>query len=228
MKRHIVWLMACGVLAGCASEPSPIDAPPAPTANHQDNEHSAEAAGGAVGGSAGGSGDSSARSSADAPAVFHFKSGTLEIGDFDPYTLGDDIFDPCTEISPEEFAAAGFDNVEPIPEEYAGLARGLSACSFTVHSDLPGEGFGNNNANRKFVEEQISLLTRYSSDSLPDIYVYGPKNGIGTHCYAQIDTTRGGIVSEASGLDGSNSQDRTCEAAIENLEALYTANSSGN
>ena len=220
MKRHIAWLMACGVLAGCASEPSPIDAPPAPTASNQANEHSTEAAGGAIGGSAG--------DSADAPAAFHFKSGTLEIGDFDPYTLGDDIFDPCTEISPEEFAAAGFDNVEPIPEEYAGLARGLSACSFTVHSDLPGEGFGNNNANRKFVEEQISLLTRYSSDSLPDIYVYGPKNGIGTHCYAQIDTTRGGIVSEASGLDGSNSQDRTCEAAIENLEALYTANSSGN
>ena len=27
MKRHIAWLMACGVLAGCTSEPSPIDAP---------------------------------------------------------------------------------------------------------------------------------------------------------------------------------------------------------
>ncbi|WP_293829541.1 DUF3558 family protein [uncultured Corynebacterium sp.] len=218
MKRHIAWLMACGVLAGCASEPSPIDAPPAPTASDQDNEHSAEAAGGAIGGSAG--------DSADAPAAFHFKSGTLEIGDFDPYTLGDDIFDPCTEISPEEFAAAGFDNVEPIPEEYAGLARGLSACNFTKHSDLPGEGFGNNNASQKFVEEQTSILKQYSSDLLPDVFVYGPKNGIGTHCYAQIDTTRGGIVSEASGLDGYNSQDRTCEVAIENLDALFAANRS--
>ena len=213
MKRHIAWLMACGVLAGCASEPSPIDAPPAPTANNQANEHSAE--------SAGDSGDSSV----DAPAAFHFKSGTLEIGDFDPHALGDDIFDPCTEISPEEFAAAGFDDVEPIPEEYAGLARGLSACSFSKHGDLPGEGFGNNNANQQAVGEQISFLKQYSSDLLPDVFVYGPKTGIGTHCYAQIDTTRGGIVSEASGLDGHNRQDRTCEAAIQNLEALYTANS---
>lgn len=216
MKRHIAWLMACGVLAGCTSEPSPIDAPASPTTS-ANNEHSAEAAGGAI--------DGSADSSADAPAAFHFKSGTLEIGNFDPYTLGDDIFDPCTEITPEEFAAAGFDNVEPIPEEYAGLARGLSACSFSKHGDLPGEGFGNNNANQQAVGEQISFLKQYSSDLLPDVFVFGPKTGIGTHCYAQIDTTRGGIVSEASGLDGHNRQDRTCEAAIQNLEALYTANS---
>lgn len=212
MKRHIVWLMACGVLAGCASEPSPIDAPPAPTANQTTAESTSHS--------------TDSQDSAEAPAAFHFESGTLEIGDFDPYTLGDDIFDPCTEISPEEFAAAGFHNVEPIPEEYAGLARGLSACNFTKHSDLPGEGFGNNNASQKLVKEQTSILKQYSSDLLPDVFVYGPKNGIGTHCYAQIDTTRGGIVSEASGLDGYNSQDRTCEVAIENLDALFAANRS--
>ena len=34
----------------------------------------------------------------EAPA-FHFASGTLELGDFDPATLGDDLFDPCTELS---------------------------------------------------------------------------------------------------------------------------------
>lgn len=212
MKRHIAWLMACGVLAGCASEPSPIDAPASPTPSQNTTKPTSHR--------------TDAQGSAEAPVAFHFESGTLEIGDFDPYTLGDDIFDPCTEISPEEFAAASFDNVEPIPEEYAGLARGLSACNFTKHSDLPGEGFGNNNASQKLVKEQTSILKQYSSDLLPDVFVYGPKNGIGTHCYAQIDTTRGGIVSEASGLDGYNSQDRTCEVAIENLDALFAANRS--
>ena len=212
MKRHIAWLMACGVLAGGASEPSPIDAPASPTPSQNTTKPTSHR--------------TDAQGSAEAPVAFHFESGTLEIGDFDPYTLGDDIFDPCTEISPEEFAAASFDNVEPIPEEYAGLARGLSACNFTKHSDLPGEGFGNNNASQKLVKEQTSILKQYSSDLLPDVFVYGPKNGIGTHCYAQIDTTRGGIVSEASGLDGYNSQDRTCEVAIENLDALFAANRS--
>lgn len=209
MKRHIAWLVACGVLAGCASEPLPIDAPASPTPSQNTTEPISHGA--------------DSPDSAETPTAFHFESGTLEIGDFDPYTLGDDIFDPCTEISPEEFAAAGFHNVEPIPEEYAGLARGLNACSFTKHSDLPGEGFGNNNANQNTVGEQVAFLEQYSSELLPEIFVYGPKNGIGTHCYAQIDTPRGGIVSEISGLDGYNDQDRTCQAAIENLEALYTA-----
>lgn len=219
MKRHIAWLMACGVLAGCASEPSPIDAPPAPTANNQANEHSAESAGGA----AGGSGDSSAGSSADAPAAFHFKSGTLEIGDFDPYTLGDDIFDPCTEISPEEFAAAGFDNVEPIPEEYAGLARGLSACEVWDEGKFQ-VGFMNNNANRRSIEE-IGNLLEHRSDRLPMLYTHGPRNGTGPDCFAQIDTQRGGIIAAVPGFEGYDSQDETCAKAIAALEAVAEASS---
>lgn len=221
MKRHIVWLMACGVLAGCASEPSPIDAPPAPTASHQANEHSAESAGGAVGGSAGGSEDSSV----DAPAAFHFKSGTLEIGDFDPYALGDDIFDPCTEISPEEFAAAGFDNVEIFPEEYSGLLQGLKVCDVAKHNDVASEAFGNNNANRAYIEDQIPLLPQYKSSILPEIFVFGPKNGEGTHCYAQVDTVRGGLVSQVTGLESQQSLERACEVAIRNLETIFLTHS---
>ena len=59
--------------------------------------------------------------------AFHFASGTLELGDFDPATLGDDLFDPCTEISAEEYAAAGMTGVEPEPviaESSNGLAEG--------------------------------------------------------------------------------------------------------
>ena len=220
MKRHIAWLMACGVLAGCASEPSPIDAPPAPTANNQANEHSAESAGDAIDGSAGSSEDSSVV----APAAFHFKSGTLEIGDFDPYALGDDIFDPCTEISPEEFAAAGFDNVAPIPEEYAGLAKGLKLCHFSNNPQLPAEGFAQNNASRGEVEKQVTLLPGYESVLLPQIFVYGPVSDFGAHCYAQLDTVRGGLVSLASGWNEETSQDAICHAAVQNLEKLYRAN----
>lgn len=215
MKRHIAWLVACGVLAGCASEPSPIDAPPAPTANNHANEHSAE--------SAGGSGTPS--DSETAPAAFHFKSGTLEIGDFDPYALGDDIFDPCTEISPEEFAAAGFDNVEIFPEEYSGLLQGLKVCDVAKHNDVASEAFGNNNANRAYIKDQIPLLPQYKSSILPEIFVFGPKNGVGTHCYAQVDTVRGGLVSQVTGLGNQQSLERACEVAIRNLETIFLTHS---
>ena len=206
MKRHIAWLMACGVLAGCASEPSPIDAPPAPTASSASDTESAS------------------HDSVDAPAAFHFKSGTLEIGDFDPYTLGDDIFDPCTEISPEEFAAAGFDNVEPIPEEYAGLARGLSACEIHDSNGQFQVGFMNNNANKENIEEAGNLLS-YGSALLPTLYTHGPVSGTGTDCFAQVDTVQGGIIAAVPGFEGYDRQEDTCGEAIASLEALAAASS---
>lgn len=219
MKRHIAWLVACGVLAGCASEPSPIDAPPAPTANNHANEHSAESAGVAIDRSA----SSSEDSSVDTPAAFHFKSGTLEIGDFDPYALGDDIFDPCTEISPEEFAAAGFHNVEPIPEEYAGLARGLSACEVWEEEKFQ-VGFMNNNANHRSIEE-IGNLLEHKSDRLPTLYTHGSRNGTGPDCFAQVDTQRGGIIAAVPGFEGYDSLEDTCAKAIAALESLAEASS---
>ncbi|MBA5243314.1 DUF3558 family protein [Corynebacterium haemomassiliense] len=219
MKRHIAWLMACGVLAGCASEPSPIDAPPAPTASNQANEHSAEVAGSEVGDS----GDSSVESSADAPAAFHFKSGTLEIGDFDPYTLGDDIFDPCTEISPEEFAAAGFHNVEPIPEEYAGLTRGLSACEIKDERGRIELSLMNNNADRQYIEDSTGLIEIANSKSLPEAFAYGPRGGVGDDCYVQLDTHRGGIVVIAPGSLDQNLQEQNCVKAFQALEEIFSA-----
>ncbi|WP_168160580.1 DUF3558 family protein [Corynebacterium sp. HMSC05H05] len=219
MKRHIVWLMACGVLAGCASEPSPIDAPPAPTANNQANEHSAESAGGAVGGSSG----SSADSSADAPAAFHFKSGTLEIGDFDPFALGDDIFDPCTEISHEEFAAAGFHNVEPIPEEYRGLNPDVNACSFGTESQHYALSIAATNANREVVEQTKPIDSAIRSQTLPPIYVYGTGLPDDTDCFAQIDTARGGLSISVTRPPGLGTFEDSCEFAISTFESLFFA-----
>lgn len=219
MKRHVAWLMACGVLAGCTSEPSPIDAPPAPTASNQANEHSAEAAGGAVGGEVGGS----AGGSVDAPTAFHFKSGTLEIGDFDPYTLGDDIFDPCTEISPEEFAAAGFDNVEPIPEEYAGLARGLSTCEILDSRGRPIADISNSPANREVIEEKAAVFRDHTSRLLPTLFTYDFEDPNSTGCFAQVDTTRGGLSVGVPGLPGRDERSETCDRAIRIIEELHNS-----
>ncbi|MBA1837480.1 DUF3558 family protein [Corynebacterium sp. zg-913] len=221
MKRHVAWLLSCGLLVGCASTPPPIDEPSAhPHTTTPTAQPGSAAAAAADSTSAGG-----ASTSSTTPAAFHFKSGTLEIGDFDPYALGDNLFDPCTEISPEEFAAAGFENVEPIPEEYAGLARGIKVCDVSKHDDVPSEGFSNNNANQKIIESQTSLITNFRSERVPEIFVFGPKSGHSSSCYAQLDTPRGGIVSQVAGWDGVHSQERTCEIAVRNLEELLLTHS---
>lgn len=205
MKRNITGLLVgCGLLAGC-SGPSLIDdhRSPSPTPTTAET-------------TPGGGGTDA--------AAFVFDSGVLEIGDFDPYTLGDNIFDPCTEISPEEFAAAGFDNVEPMPEEYRGLARGLSVCDFSKHPEVPSEGFSNNNASRKEIEAETTIR-RNVSEILPSLFTYGTNSANTQHCYAQLDTTRGGINSAVAGLTGYIDEETTCRVAIENIEKLYLAHS---
>ena len=214
MKRHVAWLLSCGLLVGCASTPPPIDEPSArPHSTPPTTQPGSAAAADST--SAGGDSPNSTT-----PAAFHFKSGTLEIGDFDPYALGDNLFDPCTEISPEEFAAAGFENVEPIPEEYAGLARGIKACSFTAHPQVESELLGNNNAPRSILSERVKILTQYKSEVLPDIFVYKPPGDMDLSCYAQIDTMRGGIVTSAGIVEKHSSSPDVCAIAVSNLEML--------
>lgn len=150
-----------------------------------------------------------------------FESGALEIGDFDPYSLGDDLFDPCAEISPAEFAAAGFENVEPIAEELKGLNPGISACFFTKHPEILTEALNNNNAARPQIEQQVVILDQYHSEMLPTMFVYGPKSGEGVDCFAQVDTKRGGLVAMVGGLSLYSDQSENCSVAIENLETLY-------
>lgn len=209
MKRHIAWLLSCGILVGCGATPPPIDEPSAPTpAQNQNDSDPAPST-------------SSPSDAAHAPAAFHFKSGVLEIGDFDPYTLGDNIFDPCTEISPEEFAAAGFDNVEPLPEEYAGLAKGLSACEARNEEGLIELSFMNNDADRHFIEETTHLIDLEDLRSALGAFAYGPQGDGGSDCYVQIDTHRGGFVAVAPGLPGLDNQYTNCVKALRSLEALF-------
>lgn len=158
---------------------------------------------------------------AEAPQAFVFESGVLEIGDFDPFTLGDDLFDPCTEITPEEFAAAGFGEIEYVDEELRGLERGLSTCYFSRHPELMVEAIGNNNASRTEIEAQGTVLSEFRSDRIPTLFVHGPTTGTDSACFAQVDTVRGGLVATAGGLQAKPDQDHYCRAAIENLELLF-------
>lgn len=216
MKRHVAWLLSCGLLVGCASTPPPIDEPSArPHSTPPTTQPGSAAAADST--SAGG-----ASTSSTTRAAFHFKSGTLEIGDFDPYALGDNLFDPCTEISPEEFAAAGFENVEPIPEEYAGLARGLSACEIRNAGDLPIADIASNTADRALIGAKADIFSEYTSHVLPTLFTYDFADPSSTSCFAQVDTVRGGLSIGVAGLPGRDTRRSTCGLAIQLMERLFS------
>lgn len=161
-------------------------------------------------------------SATTAPQAFVFESGVLEIGDFDPYTLGDNIFDPCTEITPEEFAAAGFDRVEPLPEEYAGLARGSSACEVIDSEGFIIGTFLNNNADKATVKAQANVR---DSVAEPAIFYYQPANTLSAGCFAQIDTVRGGLSVSVVKRPHSGDSGEACDTAVAMLHKLLIRHS---
>lgn len=165
----------------------------------------------------------------EAPQAFVFESGTLEIGDFDPEALGDDLFDPCTEISAAEFAAAGFENVEPMPEEYTGLAHGMSVCHSWDLANGHSFTFMNTEANRATLESTPGgLLPESSSGILPSMYTYSSST-TGEHgCAVQVDTERGGFVVIATQAGQTFATPNSCSAAAAAMENIYMSTSVNN
>ena len=160
--------------------------------------------------------------------AFVFESGVLEIGDFDPYTIGDDIFDPCTEITQEEFAAAGFEDVEPLPKEYSDISGGLKMCSLRSNNGADSVTISNNNSSRSVIEDAYGTEEERQSMILPEMYIFSPRLGVSTGCFAQVDTVRGALTIIAAGIELSGSRESNCEKAQKALENLFAAHSSGN
>ena len=175
-----------------------------------------------------GIGKAARKSGADQPAAddaaprgFEFASGFLEFGDFDPYTLGDDIFNPCTEITEEEFAAAGFDNKRGQTEPNA-LNRGMTSCYFGERRpDGVTRGFSNGTLNRNIANERNLVLDPHPSELLPEMYVLRPRGDNEGICFTQIDTKRGGFGTQAGGSPIRISTNEACSMAIADLESLY-------
>lgn len=168
--------------------------------------------------------DSNTSASADdaTPRGFQFESGFLEFGEFDPYTLGDDIFNPCTEITEEEFAAAGFEQMHYEARNGESLNEGISVCSFGgIDADRVAVGFSNGNLDKALADEGDLVLTDYSSELLPELYVVKPRSGRQSICYTQVDTVRGGFGSQVVDLSSQADQERVCERAISVFEQLF-------
>ena len=155
--------------------------------------------------------------------AFHFASGTLELGEFDPATLGDDLFDPCTEISAEEFAAAGMTGVEPLKSGNA-AENGAKGCM--ANPVLPGtfRTVIANPASQEVLskEENRRVSSDYDS-AVPGLFVHWIESDAGKSCFAQVDTVRGGMAMWVSISSRRKTNDDPCALATESLEALYQA-----
>lgn len=158
--------------------------------------------------------------------AFHFESGTLELGDFDPQTLGDDLFDPCTEISEEEFAAAGITGVENEPaieRASGGVAKGCASHSpdhGVTRSIISTTNNADTAANAGGYEVQ------YVESAVDGSYLLTNPDLDPNSCFAQVDTDRGALSIGIS-LSGIG-KDRfdACSIALEGLESLFGSSQS--
>lgn len=153
---------------------------------------------------------------AGSPRAFVFESGVLEFGDFDPYALGDDLFDPCTEITEAEYAEAGF---ERLPElDLKRSYNELSFCQVQSSSDAVTAGFSNGSLNGQMLRESGVVYDKYGSELVPEMVVFGPDHGREGDCYTQIDTVRGGVGVSVGSSPNRMSQDEICKIAISMTE----------
>ena len=157
------------------------------------------------------------------PRGFVFDSGFLEFGDFDPYALGDDLFNPCTEITLEEYAAAGFPGVDVTDEGRS--FHGLNACPIPSTDDQRERAisptFDNGNTTREMIEMQGLLLPQYTSELIPELFAFAATNHDPSVCFTQIDTVRGGFGASAGGLEQQVTQGEMCELSIRIVEQLF-------
>lgn len=200
-------LVAGGLLVGCASTEPGVE--PASDSNQAGDAPRQDEP------------DLPATADRSSPRGFQFESGFLEFGEFEPYKLGDDIFNPCTEITEQEFAAAGFEQMAYDDGEDA-LSRGAASCHFGgMGSDRILKGFANGNVSRAIAEERGLVLSGYQSQVIPELYVLPAKSGDQSKCYAQVDTTRGALVAEVGDFFHKKSHHEVCSLAIVMLEEMF-------
>uniref|UniRef100_UPI003736195D DUF3558 family protein n=1 Tax=Corynebacterium sp. TaxID=1720 RepID=UPI003736195D len=151
--------------------------------------------------------------------AFHFESGTLELGPFDPFEVYPDVFDPCQEISDEEFAKVGFktDGVTYPQHEGTNLGchlhpiEGTSQfATFVTGNIVPGER----------IFEQAEVLTDQQSDYYPDMLFFKVDSSLGNNCSAAVSTVRGHFIAGSADSVKSRETQAHCQTAKEIIEKL--------
>lgn len=156
-----------------------------------------------------------------APPAFHFDSGDLVIGPFDPEQVKDNLFDPCAEISDAELAAAGLekDSVQGDLEESDYLS--IKYCATRAEDAYESAGLGVVPNKRDSMLRQVEPLDSYAVDGLPSAFVVPVARGREDTCIAAVETTRGTLGFLASSLRSDARLEEVCPKAVATLERLW-------
>ena len=152
------------------------------------------------------------------PPAFHFKSGDLVLGEFDPYSIGGDLFNPCEEISDEEFAELGLHGKRDLGYNPVTQKAGCYFDSGDPHISL---GVVATAANRDISTRKGRIVGESGTTDVPGSYSVEPGGSSGD-CYAAVDTTRGAIGVNTSSLDPRHSVKQLCELAEGKLNGFYS------
>ena len=204
------------VLAGCSSGGS-FTVNPAPALNSAAAETQHPSAGSDVTSS---TAPNPTTPSEDDPPAFHFESGDVVLGDFVYDDVKGNIFNPCEEISPEEFARIGF---ETEGRSKRSEVKDINSCFLDKPGDTSGLSYVviGGSANLMMAVDQGAIVETGVSDVVPSVYSYGPIGIEADICYAAVDTTRGQFAAAVGGIENVYDHDELCNRSIEILEALY-------
>ena len=158
--------------------------------------------------------------SSDERPAFHFASGDLILGDFTYEDVAGNIFNPCEEISAEEFAAIGFETDGDVKRSHT---KDVTACVVEPIGGFEGLEFAvmGGSANLANTVEQGALVETGISSVLPQAYSYGPIGIEADLCYAAVDTLRGQLSVGVGGFHNASTQQERCDKALAFLEDLY-------
>lgn len=157
---------------------------------------------------------------ADRPA-FHFASGDLVLGDFNYEDIAGNIFNPCEEISAEEFAAIGFEKDEA--RKHLRRTQQVYSCPLIGQNTLTGQSYMVLSGPGSFdsLEGQAELFDEHVSEVVPGLFTHGPAAIESDVCYASVDTLRGQLSAAVGASESAESREKLCSEAIKLIEKLF-------
>ena len=158
----------------------------------------------------------------DDPPAFHFTSGDLVLGDFTYEDVAGNVFNPCEEISAEEFAAIGFETDGKLRRVET---KDLNGCAIKpVKGDSKYYAVSGGSGNFKKTTEQRRVIETDVSGTTPGIYTYVDGDRDDGICGAAVDTKRGQFGVTVGRIATELPNENFCEPAVEVLDSLYQLN----
>lgn len=157
-----------------------------------------------------------------APPAFHFDSGDLVIGSFDPEQVKDNLFDPCAEISDAELAAAGLEK-DPVQGDHSELdARYIKACGIKTEDPHVTVGLITNAISREMVESR-SAAPNSPYSTVPGAFQFSDPDNVINICDTAVETDRGTFSVTVSNIRSSVRKEELCARSAQVMDQLFAA-----